>query len=149
MTFPELMRRGLTRGLAALLLLASLAGLARADGGSAVWSVKGKRNTVYLAGSVHALPKDHAQFSPQLEHAYGAADAIVMEVDLDDLNPLEAVQFLTSNGTLPAVADARRCRRRGRLRDGGQARQIRSTCPRWPSRGSSPGPRPWCSRSSR
>ena len=62
---------------------------------------RAQRNTVYLAGSVHALPKDHAQLSPQLELAYGAADAIVMEVDLDDLNPLEAVQFLTSNGTLP------------------------------------------------
>ena len=54
MTFHELMRRGPTRGLAALLLLASLGCLARADGGSAVWSVKGPRNTVYLAGSVHA-----------------------------------------------------------------------------------------------
>ncbi len=101
MTFHELMRRG-SRGLAALLLLASLGGLARADGGSAVWAVKGQRNTVYFAGSVHALPKDHAQFSPQLELAYGASDAIVMEVDLDDLNPLEAVEYLATNGTLPA-----------------------------------------------
>jgi len=102
MTFHQLMRRGLTRGLAALLLLGSFAGLARADGGSAVWALKGQRNTVYLAGSVHALPKEHAQFSPQLEQAYDAADAILMEVDLDDLNPLEAVQFLATNGTLPA-----------------------------------------------
>ncbi len=42
-----------------------------------------------------------SQLSPQLELAYDAADAIVMEVDLDDLNPLEAIQFLTSRGTLP------------------------------------------------
>ena len=102
MTFHGWMQRGLTRGLAALLLLASLGGLARADGGSAVWAVKGQRNTVYLAGSVHALPQDHAQFSPQLQLAYDASDVIVMEVDLDDLNPLEAVQFLAANGTLPA-----------------------------------------------
>ena len=100
MKFHQWMRRGLTRGLGAVLLLASVGGLARADG-SAVWVVKGAHNTVYLAGSVHALPKDHAEFSPQLERAYRAADAIVMEVDLDDLDPLEGVQFLAANGTLP------------------------------------------------
>ena len=100
MTFHELMRRGLGRGLAELLLFASLAGFAHADGNSAVWAVKGARNTVYFAGSVHALPKEHAHFPPQLEQAYAASDAIVMEVDLDDLDPLEAVQFLTSRGTL-------------------------------------------------
>ena len=83
-----------------MLLLASLAALARADG-AAVWSIKGAHNTVYLAGSVHALPKDHAELSPQLERAYQASAAIVMEVDLDDLDPFEAVQFVTSNGTLP------------------------------------------------
>ncbi len=149
MTFHELMRRGLARGLAALLLLASLGGLARADGGSAVWTVKGQRNTVYLAGSVHALPKDHAQFSPQLELAYGAADAIVMEVDLDDLNPLEAVQFLA---TERHAAQRRRPSRMSSARTSTRrwpGSPIRSICPRWPSRASSPGPRPWCSRNSR
>jgi uncharacterized protein YbaP (TraB family) len=103
MTLPKSTRRGLRRGLADALLLASLAsfaGGAHADG-AAVWSMQGARNTVYLAGSVHALPKDHAELSPQLELAYQAADVIVMEVDLDDLNPLEAVEFLTSHGTLP------------------------------------------------
>jgi uncharacterized protein YbaP (TraB family) len=99
MKFHKWMRRGLGRGLAGALLLASLGGVASADGAS-VWSVKGERNTVYFAGSVHALPKDHAEFSPQLERAYAAADAIVMEVDLDDLNPLEAVEFITTHGTL-------------------------------------------------
>ncbi len=102
MTFLRVMRRGLSRGLAATLLLASCGALARADGGAAVWSLRGERNTVYLAGSVHALPKDHAQLSPQLELAYDASDAIVMEVDLDDLNPAEAVEFLAAHGTLPA-----------------------------------------------
>ena len=35
-----------------------------------------------------------------------------MEVDLDDMNPLDAVKFITSNGTLPADQIARG--RRGR-----------------------------------
>lgn len=100
MTFPDPLRRGLARGLAGLLLFAC-AGLAQARGETSVWSVKGKTNTVYFAGSVHALPKEHAEFPEQLERAYAAAKSVVLEVDLDDMNPLEAVQFITSNGTLP------------------------------------------------
>jgi hypothetical protein len=94
-------RRGLSLGLAGLLLLQWVCGVAQARGEAAVWSVKGERNTVYLAGSVHALPKDHAQFSPQLERAYAAAKVVYMEVDLDDMDPLEAMQFVTLRGTLP------------------------------------------------
>ena len=105
MIFPEPLKRGLARGLAGLLLFASATGLAQAKDGSSVWSMKGTRNTVYLAGSVHALPREHAELSPQLEQAYAASKVIVMEVDLDDLNPLEAVQFVTANGTLPADQD--------------------------------------------
>ena len=101
MMFPQATSRGLARGLAALLLLASAAN-SHARGESSVWSMKGEHNTVYLAGSVHALPKDHAEFPEQLERAYRAANIIVLEVDLDDMNPLDAVKFISTNGTLPA-----------------------------------------------
>lgn len=102
MTFPEAMHRGLARGLAGLLLFAFGAQALHARGETSVWSMKGARNTVYLAGSVHALPKNDAAFPEQLERAYQAADVIVLEVDLDDMNPLDAIKFITSNGTLPA-----------------------------------------------
>jgi len=101
MTLPETMRRGLTCGLAGLLLLVSAPTPASARGETSVWTVKGRNNTVYLAGSVHALPKEQANFPEQLERAYRAVKVIVLEVDLDDMNPLEAVQFITTNGTLP------------------------------------------------
>lgn len=102
MTLPEALRRGLTRGLAGLLLLACAPSFSHARGESSVWTVKGKSNTVYLAGSVHALPKEHAAFPEQLERAYNASRIVVLEVDLDDMDPLEAVQFITGSGTLPA-----------------------------------------------
>ncbi len=54
-------------GLAGLVLFVSACGVAQARDETSVWSIKGERNTVYLAGSVHALPKDQAPFSPQLE----------------------------------------------------------------------------------
>jgi len=101
MIFPQAMSRGLARGLAGVLLLAISAQSAYARGESSVWSMKGERNTVYLAGSVHALPKDHSEFPEQLERAYKEAEVIVLEVDLDDMNPLDAVKFITTNGTLP------------------------------------------------
>jgi uncharacterized protein YbaP (TraB family) len=101
MIFRQSFLRGLARGLAGSLLLATLAGTAGARGTSSVWVMKGAKNTVYLAGSVHALPKDHAELPPQLERAYAASRSVVMEVDLDDMDPLEAVQFVTSRGTLP------------------------------------------------
>ncbi len=102
MIFPEAMCRGLARGLAGLLLFTFGAHAALARGETSVWSVKGTRNTVYLAGSVHALPKNDAALPEQLDRAYQAADIVVLEVDLDDMNPLDAVQFITENGTLPA-----------------------------------------------
>jgi uncharacterized protein len=101
MIFRQFLRRGLARGLAGALLLASLAGAVDARGASSVWVMKGAKNTVYLAGSVHALPRDHAELPAQLERAYAASRSVVMEVDLDDMDPLEAVQFVTSRGTLP------------------------------------------------
>lgn len=85
-------------GLAGALLFAVLGGFAQANG--AVWAIEGKRNTVYLAGSVHALPVGQSELSPELEYAYAAADELVMEVDLDDIDPLAAVQFITAHGTL-------------------------------------------------
>ena len=102
MIFPEAMSRGLAHGLAGVLLLAFGAQGAYARGETSVWSMKGARNTVYLAGSVHALPKGHSDFPEQLERAYADADVIVLEVDLEDMNPLDAVKFITTNGTLPA-----------------------------------------------
>ncbi|HTU66935.1 MAG TPA: TraB/GumN family protein [Steroidobacteraceae bacterium] len=100
MTFRQFVRRGWVAGLAGALLLASAAG-ADARARSSVWVMKGAKNTVYLAGSVHALPRDHAELPAQLERAYAASRRVVMEVDLDDMDPLEAVQFVTSRGTLP------------------------------------------------
>ena len=100
MILPSLLRRG-TQGLAALLLLAFAAGGAAARDTSSVWSVKGRTNTVYFAGSVHALPKEHAHLPEQLERAYQAVQAIVLEVDLDNIDPVEAIEFISTNGTLP------------------------------------------------
>jgi uncharacterized protein YbaP (TraB family) len=73
---------------------------ASAFAASPVWEVKGQRNTVYLAGSIHMLsPSDTLPAS--FDTAYADADKIVMEIDMDDLDPLAAQTAMMELGLLP------------------------------------------------
>lgn len=65
-----------------------------------VWSVEGKTNTLYLLGSVHFL-KASEQLPAAVDEAYADAEKLVMEIDLDDLNPLEMQQLTVELGLLP------------------------------------------------
>lgn len=66
-----------------------------------LWSLKGKTNTVYLLGSVHFLSA--AERLPKaLDDAYENAEVLLMEIDMDDLDPLEAQQVTMELGVLPA-----------------------------------------------
>jgi uncharacterized protein YbaP (TraB family) len=83
----------LRRLLAALLALAlpacapvqaRPANAAQAYQGPAIWKVADKDTTIYLFGTVHALPKDAQWFSGPVERAYDASDELVTEIPLDD-----------------------------------------------------------------
>jgi uncharacterized protein YbaP (TraB family) len=90
-----------------LLLVATLLGSglaaspAPADSGPPLWQLKGRNNSVYLLGSVHVLRDDAQPLAPSITRAYQDADIVYMEVDLDDLDPMEVQQFTLSNGVLP------------------------------------------------
>ncbi len=74
-------------GVAALLLLAGA--VASAQAGSAhhaFWEVKGRSNTVYLVGSVHMLKPEDSILPPDMLRAYERSKALVMELDLNDIN---------------------------------------------------------------
>src|SRR4051812_46835499 len=77
------------------------AGVAWADGAHhTLWQIKGNHNTVYLLGSVHFLPPDE-QLPVEVVHAYQNAATVVMEMDMDDLDPV-AIQAETLRlGLLP------------------------------------------------
>lgn len=65
-----------------------------------LWSIQGRTNTVYLLGSIHFLsPRE--DFPPAIDTAYRDAEALVMEIDMDDLDPLEAQQLTIQLGMLP------------------------------------------------
>jgi uncharacterized protein YbaP (TraB family) len=74
---------------------------AAANSGAVLWSLKGKTNTVYLLGSVHFL-RPSEQLPSVVDTAYTEAEQLLMEIDMDDLDPLHAQQVTLELGMLPA-----------------------------------------------
>jgi uncharacterized protein YbaP (TraB family) len=65
-----------------------------------LWALHSKSNTVYLLGSVHFLSPDE-KLPSAIEDAYQDAEEIVMEIDMDDLDPVQAQQVVMQLGMLP------------------------------------------------
>lgn len=85
--------------------LGVIASLATGAGSAAephhtLWSVKGKTNTVYLLGSVHFLSKSE-RLPAAMDAAYQDAERVVMEIDMDDLDPMATQQTTMELGLLP------------------------------------------------
>jgi len=84
------------RWLFALSLLGSLT----AHAGSPVWAIHGDHNTVYLAGSVHLLKADDSRLPSAFDRAYGGSKALVMELDISKVDPMEAASWMMEHGML-------------------------------------------------
>lgn len=69
-----------------------------------MWVLRGPRNTVFLAGSIHLLPPDAAALPPALERAYAEAEALVMELSLEDSSPARIGAVMLDKGRFPAQA---------------------------------------------
>ena len=67
--------------------------------GPALWRVADADTTIYLFGTVHALPQGKEWFDGRIERAFTAADEIVTEVDLRDQSASTAA--MQSAGMLP------------------------------------------------
>ncbi len=62
-----------------------------------LWELKGAAKNIRLLGSVHFLREQDYPLPDQIQRAYETADILIMELDLDDLDPMEmqsAVQEL-------------------------------------------------------
>jgi uncharacterized protein YbaP (TraB family) len=98
---------------AAFLLAASLVAAAEPHPVT-LWKAEGSRNSVYLLGSVHLLRREDHPLPTVIESAYEDAEALVMELDMDELDPA-AVQattnrlgLITGDATLEDVIGAER-----------------------------------------
>ena len=81
-------------------LQSSAFSLAAAEPAAVLWSLKGKTNTVYLLGSVHFL-RPSEQLPKTIDAAYNDAEQLFMEIDMDDLDPLQTQQMTLELGMLP------------------------------------------------
>lgn len=54
----------------------------------AAWQLQQGESTVLLLGSIHVLPASHAELPPIVAELYGQADTLVMELAMDQLDPV-------------------------------------------------------------
>lgn len=66
----------------------------------AIWQVKGKHNTLYLVGTIHMLPANEP-LPANIQTAYRNAQQLVMEIDMDDIDPLSTQATMMQLGLLP------------------------------------------------
>jgi len=80
------MIRRSTLALAALLLAAGALPAAAGDGTVFMWRVQKGETTVDLLGSIHAMRPEAYPLPPTIEASFDAAEVVVFEVDLDEMN---------------------------------------------------------------
>jgi len=80
---------------------------ASAPAGPALWKVADEDTTIYLFGTVHALPKDVEWSSSVLENALASSDSVVTEIKMTPEMPTEMQQLVMTKGILPAETTLR------------------------------------------
>jgi uncharacterized protein YbaP (TraB family) len=65
-----------------------------------MWEVSGAKNAVYLLGSIHLLRQEDYPLPTALDGAYANADVLVMEIDMDDLDPFATQAAFMTYGVL-------------------------------------------------
>ena len=87
--------------IAASLLLCAGAGLAHdEDHPVTLWQAEGRTNSVYLLGSIHLLREEDHPLPTVIDRAYADAEVIVMELDMDDLDPAYTQAAFNSAGVM-------------------------------------------------
>jgi len=78
--------------------------------GPALWAVSDEDTTIYLFGTVHALPKDKPWFDSRIERAFQESDELVTELDLGEAarsaQALQAAAMLPEGQTLRGMMSA-------------------------------------------
>ncbi len=58
-----------------------------------LWKIQSRSATVYLLGSIHFLKKDVYPLRGSIESTYESSDALVVEVNINELGKLDATRF--------------------------------------------------------
>lgn len=65
-----------------------------------MWQVTGESNRLFLLGSVHLLRAEDHPLPSAIHAAYDEADVLIMEMDMDDVDPIEAQSLITELGLI-------------------------------------------------
>ena len=85
------------------LLLLACSSLSQADTAGhplTLWRAEGATNTVYLLGSIHLLRASDHPLPTAIDAAYEDAEVLIMELDMDDLDPAATQRLFNENGVL-------------------------------------------------
>ncbi len=93
-----------TAVLISALLVAGAARAAENAHALSMWQIDGLNNRVYLLGSIHLLREQDHPLPSAIYDAYEDAETLIMELDMDDMNPIEG-QTLTNE--LGLIQDGR------------------------------------------
>ncbi len=85
-----------------LILGLPMAVIAGPDDRGLVYAVQSDKATLYLAGSIHVLRAEDYPLPEVLGEVYEKSDALIMELDLDDLDPLESSALIRSLAMAPS-----------------------------------------------
>ena len=65
-----------------------------------MWQIDGSSNRIYLLGSVHVLRAEDHPIPTAIDEAYQDAEILIMEVDMDDLDPIEMAGMVSELGVI-------------------------------------------------
>lgn len=90
------------RGLLICCLIAAAGRSISQDPGHPIsmWKIEGSSNRIYLLGSVHVLRREDHPIPTAIEEAYEDAEILIMEVDMDDLDPIEMASDVNELGVI-------------------------------------------------
>ena len=102
MNLAKRRRNNLTAVWASALCATLCVSLAHADEAlHSLWELHGKRNTVYVLGSIHTLRASDYPLAPAIMDAYGNSKALVMEIDLNEMESADVQAEMLQSAALP------------------------------------------------
>ncbi len=84
-----------------VLLLAGSPAFAAENGHPlSMWQIDGASNSIYLLGSIHMLREKDHPIPSAIYAAYAQAEALIMEIDMDDIDPVADQALATDLGLI-------------------------------------------------
>jgi hypothetical protein len=65
-----------------------------------MWQTEGQHNRIYILGSIHLLRASDYPIPPAIYSAYDDAETLIMELDMDDMDPLQTAAIVMELGMI-------------------------------------------------